>query len=98
VVLRRHCRSAKEPTTQPGSLDRAQFASTRSEQWLGHGSIDPDVLPQAREELREIANALDTGALISPVPAIPVPPRPTRRGASRQRDRARTFDDDEIPF
>ena len=68
------------------------------QQWLGHGSIDPDVLPQVREELREIANALDTGALISPVPAIPVPPRPTRRGVSRQRDRARTFDDDEIPF
>ena len=68
------------------------------QRWLAHGSIDPEVLPQVREELREIATALDTGAPISPVPAIPVPPGPTRRGVSRRRDRARTVDDDEIPF
>ena len=68
------------------------------QQWLAHGSIDPDVLPQVREELREIARALDTGAPISPIPAIPLPPRPTRRGLSRRGDQERTFDDDEIPF
>ena len=68
------------------------------QRWLAHGSIDPEVLPQVREELREIATALDTGASISPVPAIPVPPRATRRGLSRRGDQERTFDDDEIPF
>ena len=68
------------------------------QQWLAHGSIDPDVLPQVREELQEIAKALDTGAPISPVTAIPVPPRPTRRGLSRRGDQEHTFDDDEMPF
>jgi hypothetical protein len=67
------------------------------QQWLAYGSIDPDVLPQVREELREIAKALDTGAPISPMPEIPLPPQ-LRRGLSRQRDREPTFDDDEIPF
>src|SRR5713226_2344668 len=32
------------------------------QKWLAHGSIDPEVLTQVREELREIAKALDTGA------------------------------------
>jgi hypothetical protein len=68
------------------------------QQWLAHGSIDPDVLHQTREELREIAKALDTGAPISPIPAIPIAPRPTRRALSQRDDRERTFDDDEIPF
>jgi hypothetical protein len=68
------------------------------QQWLAHGSIDSEVLPQVREELREIAKALDTGAPISPVPAIPVPSRSTRRGLSRRSDQERTFDDDGIPF
>ena len=68
------------------------------QQWLAHGSIDPEVLPKVREELREIAKALDTGAPISQVPAIPVPPRATRRGLSRRGDQERIFDDDEIPF
>jgi hypothetical protein len=69
------------------------------QQWLEHrGSIDPEVLAQVREELREIANALDTGAPISPVPAIPVPPRPTRRESSRRGDQECAFDDEELPF
>ena len=68
------------------------------QQWLAHGSIDPEVLPQVREELREIARALDTGAPVSQVPAIPVPPRATRRGLSQPGDPERIFDDDEIPF
>jgi hypothetical protein len=68
------------------------------QQWLVHGSIDPEVLPQAREELRQIAKALDTGAPISPIPAIPLPPRPTRRDLSRRSDQERAFEDDEIPF
>ena len=68
------------------------------QQWLVHGSIDPEVLSQVGEELREIANALDTGAPISPIPAIPSPPRPTRRDLSRRGDRERAFDDEEIPF
>jgi hypothetical protein len=68
------------------------------QKWLAHGSIDPEVLPQVREELREIAKALDTGAPISPIPAIPLPPRPTHRDLSRRGDQERAFDDDEIPF
>ena len=64
------------------------------QQWLSHGSIDPEVLPQVREELREIANALDARAPISPIPAIPLPPRKTRprfltatrSGTHRRRD------------
>ena len=68
------------------------------ERWVSHGSIDPEVLPQLCGELREIAKALETGGPLSQLPAIPVPPPPTRRNVSRRRDRARTFDDDEIPF
>ena len=68
------------------------------QQWLAHGSIDPEVLAQVGEELREIANALDTGAQISPIPAIPPPLRPTRRQLSRRGDQEHAFDDDEIPF
>jgi len=68
------------------------------QKWLAHGSIDAGVLAQVRDELREIAIALDTGAPISPMPEIPLPPQPRRRGLSRQRDRELTFDDDEIPF
>jgi len=68
------------------------------QQWLARGSIDPEVLPQVREELREIAKALDTGAPISPIPAIPLPPRPTRRDLSRRGNQARAFDDEEVPF
>jgi hypothetical protein len=65
------------------------------QQWLAHGSIDPEVLPQVREELGEIAKALDAGAPISPLPAIPVPSRSRRRVLSRRGDQERT---DEIPF
>jgi hypothetical protein len=68
------------------------------QQWLAHGTIDPEVLPQVREELQEIAKALDTGEPVSPIPAIPVPPRPTRRDLSRRCDQKRAFDDEEIPF
>jgi hypothetical protein len=61
--------------------------------------IDPEGLPQVREELQEIAKALDTGESIGPIPASPVPPRtPTRRVLSRRGDQERTFGDDDIPF
>lgn len=68
------------------------------QQWLAHGSIDPEVLPQVREELAAIMAALDTRAPISPIPAIPLPPRPARSHFSRRGSLDRTFDDDEIPF
>jgi hypothetical protein len=63
--------------------------------WLGHASIDSEVLPQVGQELREIAKALDSGAPISPMPGIPVPPRPAALGRAGTR---RNEDDDEIPF
>lgn len=71
------------------------------QKWLAHGSIDPEVLPQLREELAAIMAALDTRAPISPIspiPAIPLPPRPAHPRFSRRGYRERTFDDDEIPF
>jgi hypothetical protein len=68
------------------------------QQWLAHGSIDSEVLPQVRKELREIANALDTGASISPIPAIPLPPDRRATTLSQRDDPERPFDDDEIPF
>ena len=68
------------------------------QKWLAHGSIDPEVLPQVREELAAIMAALGTRAPISPIPAIPLPPRPARPHFSRRGSLDRTFDDDEIPF
>ena len=64
------------------------------EHWLQHGTIAPDVLSRVREEFREIADALDTGAGIPQMPAIP---RPPDRGRSAPRHRAweRAFDDDD---
>lgn len=67
------------------------------QKWLAHGSIDPEVLPQVREELAVIMAALDTRAPISPIPAIPLPPRPARPPFLRRSRQDRTFDD-EIPF
>jgi hypothetical protein len=66
--------------------------------WLAHGTFDPEVMPQVIEELREIAQALDTGAPISAMPAIPAPPYPPRRAFSRRGNQEPQFDDDEIPF
>jgi hypothetical protein len=67
------------------------------QKWLAQGTVAPEVLPQVIEELRQIAEALNTGAPISPIPAIPLPPCPTRHAFSRRGDQERTFDDD-IPF
>ena len=64
--------------------------------WLSQGTVDPEVLPQVSEELRDIAKALDTHAPILPIPEIPLPPRQTRPASSRRRDQEWT--DDEIPF
>jgi hypothetical protein len=68
------------------------------QKWLVYGSVDPEVLPQVREELAAIMAALDTRAPLSPIPAIPLPPRPARAPFSRRDSPHRTFDDDEIPF
>ena len=63
----------------------------------GPGTVDRDILTQVGDELREIAQALDTGAPISPLPAIPLPARPGRLARWRQDDLEPAFDD-EIPF
>jgi hypothetical protein len=68
------------------------------QKWLAHGTFDPEVLPQVSEELRAIAQALDTGAPIPAIPEIPVPPSRTRRTFSRRVNPEPTFDDDGIPF
>ena len=67
------------------------------QEWLGQVTVAPEVLPQVSDELREIAKALEIGAPISPIPAIPLPLRPTHPAFSRRGDQERTFDD-EIPF
>src|SRR5438309_1681797 len=41
------------------------------QKWLAQGAVAAEVLPQVIEELRQIAEALNTGAPISPIPAIP---------------------------
>jgi hypothetical protein len=66
------------------------------QKWLAQGRVS-EVLPQVIVELREIAEALDTGAPISPITAIPLPPRPTRRAFSLRDDPEPALDD-EIPF
>lgn len=65
--------------------------------WLAQGMGAPQVLPQVIQELREIAEALETGAPVWPIPAIPQPPRPARSALSQRGDRKRQSDD-EIPF
>ena len=65
--------------------------------WLAQGVVPPEVLAHVPRELREIAEGLETGAPVLPMPAIPGPPRPPRHASSRQGDRERKSDD-EIPF
>ena len=67
------------------------------QKWLSQGTVAPEVLAQVSRELKGIARALDTGAPISPIPPIPLPPRLARPAFSRGSDREPTFDD-EIPF
>jgi hypothetical protein len=68
------------------------------ETWLGHSTVGSEVLPQLIRELREIADALETGEPIFPMPEIPLPPGPRRPPSHRSlRDRPADFDD-EIPF
>ena len=65
--------------------------------WLGQGVVPTEVLAQLPRELREIAEALETGAVVSPMSAIPAPPGPPGQELSRQGEREPEFDD-EIPF
>jgi hypothetical protein len=68
------------------------------QQWLARGNVT-EVLPEVREELLDIAKALESGAPISAIPAIPVPPRATRAASPRGRTHQRWDDeDDDIPF
>ena len=53
--------------------------------WLAQGVAPPEVLAQVPRELREIAEALETGAQVSPIPAIPGPPCQPRHAPSRQK-------------
>lgn len=62
--------------------------------WLQHGTIPPEVLTQVRDELRDIAHALDTGISVQELPAISVPPD-RKRAAPRRWGRGQPFDDDD---
>jgi hypothetical protein len=65
--------------------------------WLAQGVFPPEALARVPRELREIADALETGASVWPMPAVPMPPRPLRHALSRQVERE-LKSDDEIPF
>jgi hypothetical protein len=66
--------------------------------WIAHGTVDRDLTAQVGEELREIAQALHTGAPVSPMPEIPPPPDAGRLSSQRKGDPEPPFDDDDIPF
>jgi hypothetical protein len=101
VTCSQHVASAPGSRSTGAAVERAGLlpreSGRRSATGAAHG-IDPEVLPQVREELGEIAKALDAGAPISPVSAIPVPSRSRRRVFSRRDDQERTADEDEMPF
>ena len=65
--------------------------------WLAQGMVAPEVLPEVIRELREVAEALETAAPVSPRPEIPQSPRPARRALS-QPGTWECQSDDEIPF
>ena len=68
------------------------------QQWLAHGKVT-DVLPEVSKELRAVAKALDTGAWISAIPEIPLPPRRARAAPTRGRAHKPFQEDvDDIPF
>ncbi len=82
---------AREPTWQAESL--ACYLANLSDdldRWLQHGAITPELLARVREELRAIADALETGTTVPEMPEIPLPPdrnraRATPRSAARVR-------------
>jgi hypothetical protein len=97
----------RDPASQASSLI-CYLANLADDlrRWLSHGEIDPEVLPQVRDELRAIANALDSGDGIREIPEIPIPPAKLRasskrpvppRRAPHPLDVADDFDDD-VPF
>jgi hypothetical protein len=96
-ISQRHVDARKRVTdaaSQLGDLTRYLMNLADDLQaWLAQGTVAPEVLPQVIAELREITEALETGAAIFPIPAIPPPPH----ALSWQVDRERT-PDDEIPF
>jgi hypothetical protein len=67
------------------------------QKWLAQGEV-AEVLPEVGGELREIADALDTGSPIPQVPEVPLPPRERRAASPRRDSHAPMFDDDDIPF
>lgn len=68
------------------------------EEWVQHGPVDTDVLPQIAGELRETAAALENGAAILEMPGIPRPPAQRRAAPPRSRCQEHVWEDDEIPF
>lgn len=65
--------------------------------WLEQGTVPPELLREVGQELRQIADALDSAAPIPQVPETPLPPRKTRTPSPRRDVLTPTYDDD-IPF
>lgn len=63
---------------------------------LAQGIVTPQMLPQVIQELRGIAEALETGAPVRPIPGISQAPGTLRRVSSQRPDMEAA--DDEIPF
>ena len=64
--------------------------------WLAEGMVAPEVLPQVVQELREIAEDLETGRPVWPAPATSHPP-PPRHALARKAHRKRKSEG-KIPF
>jgi hypothetical protein len=73
--------------------------------YMHDGDDSEQILTHASRELRALADALDRGDMVSPVPELPPPSRPIRESLRAGDDRSCTPDDedaytpdDDIPF
>jgi hypothetical protein len=92
-------RAVRDPTYQ--AQDLVCYLTNLADdlqRWLARGNVGPVLLAEVGGELREIADALDAGAVIPQMPEIPTPPRETPAVSPQRGRHAPTFDDDDIPF
>ena len=66
------------------------------QKWIAEGTVPQEVLSEVSDDLRDAAVALDTGATVSAIPSISLPPQ--RHATSSRRHSPESLMDDEIPF